>query len=201
MLMYRILIAGIPRSGKTTLARAIQASDPGYTHVPVDRYILPVPKGQTFVSWLRTSASIDWPLLESHLGILQAGRACFTPRADWKRDGVRISDGGDIEKGPGTKIQPPESGLLIEGSHAFSYPGEGRCLRIWIHTPLRELARRFLGTPTEPDDPDAVLKEYLGDNPDVLHKYASRADLAIPGTDPVDLQLHAFNRAVGHSED
>jgi len=55
-----LLIAGIPRAGKTSLTDCIERSDLGLTQVPSDRYILPVPVNSSFLMWVREPVCIDW---------------------------------------------------------------------------------------------------------------------------------------------
>ena len=35
-----ILISGLPRSGKTEFANNLEAENIGYTHIPLDKYII-----------------------------------------------------------------------------------------------------------------------------------------------------------------
>lgn len=121
MLRY-LLISGVPSAGKSTLADRLEHSDAGFTHVPMDHYIRAVPSDTTFRQWVRTPRCVDWALMDAHLEILRSGRVCYSPRPDWSRGGVRISEGGPLRDGPGRRMHPSLVGYAIPGTHAFSAP-------------------------------------------------------------------------------
>jgi chloramphenicol 3-O-phosphotransferase len=54
-----ILVSGLPRAGKSSFAHAAESLQDGYTHVPLDKYILEVPEGLSFLAWV---ASPQWSI-------------------------------------------------------------------------------------------------------------------------------------------
>src|SRR5687768_10442924 len=110
------LIFGLPQAGRTSLADAVEAEISGFTRVPLDRYIRPIPAGATFLEWLADPRCIGWEDLVSHLQVLESGRICYSPRQDWANRGVWVSQGGAIESGPGRRMKPASSGYLLAGN-------------------------------------------------------------------------------------
>ncbi len=99
--MQFILVAGVPRAGKSSFADWVVEHDERFAHIPLDRYILPLgtagPKESAeaaFLAWVREPSCIDWDLLAQHVAILAAGDDCRTPKSDWSKNGVRLSMGG-----------------------------------------------------------------------------------------------------------
>jgi hypothetical protein len=188
------LIAGVPRAGKSSLGDAIEAAGLGYTHVPLDRYVRPIPSPLTFLEWLRTPACIDWPTLAEHLAILESGRHCFTPRPDWKGGwGEWICAGGHIDHGPGRRMEPASVGYVVPGTHAFACPSQdGQAVRIFLETADDVIAERLRGAPVEPREVHHVLLDRLGSNPAVIEAEAGKADYTMSGTQTPKAQLARF---------
>ena len=70
---FYILVSGVSRAGKSYFCDALSEARPQFTHVPLDKYIKPVPPGFSLSEWFFTPACIDWDLLQTHLDILQSG--------------------------------------------------------------------------------------------------------------------------------
>ncbi len=178
-----LLIAGIPRAGKTTLAQNIEKSALNLTHIPLDKYIMPVPEGISFLEWVKTPKCIDWFLLQSHLEILADGKHCFSPKMNWNGKTSRASEGGNIENGLGKKMMPNRTGYLLPGTHSFSFPySEWMSLRIYINTPDEVLASRLEGKKVVSEAAGDVIVKHLGDNSNPLRLLERQADYVINGT-------------------
>ncbi len=178
-----LLIAGIPRAGKTTLAQNIEESALELTHVPLDSYIMPVPEGVSFLEWVKTPKCIDWSLLQNHLEILTNGKHCFSPKMNWHGKTYRVSEGGNIENGLGKKMTPNRTGYLLPGTHSFSFLFSGwASLRIYINTPDETLASRLEGKKVVSEAAGNVIAKHLGDNPNPLRLLERQADYVINGT-------------------
>ena len=113
-----VLVSGIPRAGKSSLCDAIEASGAGFTHVPLDRYVRPVPPLRTFLDWIATPACIAWDHLRSHIALLEAGVPCYSPRPNWE-NGWRtwVSGGGALESGPGRRMNPANIDGILGQAH------------------------------------------------------------------------------------
>jgi uridine kinase len=183
-----ILIAGLPRAGKSSFADAVVSLHTGYTHVPLDKYIREVPEACQFLDWVASPNCIDWLLLERHLHMLQAGHDCYTPAPDWSRRGRRSSDGG-VHAG-GRLMQPASRGYLIPGCHAFRFPvGQERSYRIFIDTPRSVIAERLLGRPVLETEVTAVFNQHLSPNWQEIEAYTDAANLVISGITDRSVQV------------
>jgi len=196
-----LLITGIPSAGKSTLADCVENSNIGLTHVPLDKYIRPVPTGTIFLNWVRDPYCIDWTLLNEHIAILQSGTVCYTPRPDWSIGGVRVSLGGALTVGPGRKMKPSEVGYAIPGTHAFSFSIQpGKALRVYVETADEVIASRLANrSVAEADAPDVIAK-YLGDNPTPLRSLRAEADVIVSGNTPCTEQLAPIRAALVEGE-
>ena len=188
------LISGVPRAGKSSLCDAIMEREPGFTHVPLDRYVRPVPRSATFLEWIATPACIAWDHLLAHIAILESGSPCYSPRPDWEGGwGDWISEGGAIPDGPGRRMEPARLGYLLPGTHAFALPSSaGPAVRIFVETPEAVIAERLSGVPHEGEEATAVVRQWLGDNPALILDQARSAHLIIDGTAPRPLQCSRF---------
>lgn len=174
-----LLIAGIPRAGKTTLAHRLE-SGLGLTHVPLDKYIMPVATGSTFLEWVRTPDCIDWSLLRTHLSLLFEGFPCHAPRMDWTGATRRVSEGGP--NGTGQEMMPSHVGYAIPGTHAIAFPfDEWVSTRVCIRTPDRVLAERFAEREVPSDRVKSTLAGHIGDNDQPLRTLESEADNNVSG--------------------
>jgi hypothetical protein len=193
------LISGVPRAGKSSLADALVASHPGFTHIPLDRYVRPVPRSATFLEWIATPACIAWDHLLAHIAILESGRTCYTPRPDWDGGwGDWISEGGAIADGPGRRMEPARTGYLVPGTHAFAFPASaGPAVRIFVETPEEVIAHRLSGVAHRGDQASAVVREWLGDNPRLILAQAPLAGVIIDGTAPRKDQVAGFVESFG----
>jgi len=185
-----ILISGIPSSGKTSLAKAIQFSELGTTHIPLDKYIMHVPKGRSFLDWVRYPSCIVWVLLYKHLDILRSDRPCFAPQPDWNNSGNRLSSGGMFD-GSGIKMEPCNNGYCIPGTHAFSFnDAHATMLRIYMDTPYEVIASRLEKRTIDSDEEaNRIVEKCLGDNLSVLETDREKADHIISGILPHDEQI------------
>ena len=176
-----ILVSGLPRAGKSSFAHAVESLQCGYTHVPLDKYILEIPNESSFLSWVDSPQCIDWPLLQTHLQCLVNGQACFTPSPDWDNRGQRRSSGGTADGG--RLMQPATCGYLLAGCHAFRFPTcPDRIYRVFIHTPHFVLAERLTGFSVVAAKVNDILKQHFSPNWEKIEAYAQEADLVISGT-------------------
>ena len=178
------LISGVPGAGKSSLSDAIESTRSGFTHIPLDRYIKPIPESLTFLEWVRTPACIAWDQLRDHFRILESGEPCYTPKPDWKGGrGEWISAGGRLDEGPGRRMEPAEIGYLLPGTHSFAFPTEsGSALRVFLEVPDRVVAERLTGEEHDEARSAEIVRERLGTNPDVIRCQAPLADLTMAGT-------------------
>ena len=188
------LISGVPRAGKSSLCDAITERHAGFTHVPLDKYVIPVPESRSFLDWIATPACIAWDHLGAHLAILESGSHCYTPHPDWKGGrGEWRSDGGAIAHGPGRRMEPARVGYLIPGTHAFAFPASaGPALRVFMETPEEVIAQRLAGTRPRGERAREVIRKWLGANPKLILEQAPLADLFIEGTAGRDEQVKRF---------
>jgi uridine kinase len=142
-----VLVAGLPRAGKSTLAERLCALNVGAEHLPLDKYFLPVPTGHSFSSWIQHPAALDWEMLGRHLQALRSGRDCFTPALDWKASGRRLNDGGDVPHPSSKLVRGGARFYVIPGCFAFEAPvgNAARAFKVFVETPLRILAERYSG--------------------------------------------------------
>jgi uridine kinase len=191
------LVSGIPRAGKSSLCDAIEASGTGFTHVPLDRYVRPVPAGQAFLDWIASPDCIDWDRVLAHLAILDAGVPCHSPRPDWE-SGWRswISEGGALTTGPGRRMEPPRGGYLVAGTHAFAFPAAPRAhratMQVFVETPDDVVATRLTSRRVAPHEARAVLHSLLAPNTPMIRRAVHAADLVIDGTAARPVQVRRF---------
>ena len=188
-----LLVSGIPRAGKSSFADVVEQSSLGFSHVPIDKYIMPIPSEESFLNWVREPSCIDWDLLLEHLHILFSGQVCFTPKVDWSQSGQRVSDGGAIEEGPGRKMTPSKYGYVIAGTHAYSLPDiERKRIKAYIDVSDEVIASRLEGRPISFKEAGEIILKHLGDNPEALRPLRSQADLIIDGDMTHGEQLEKF---------
>ena len=185
-----LLIAGIPGAGKSTLGDRVESSDIGFTHIPLDKDIKPVPSGGSFLDWVRGPSCVDWPLLDEHIEILRSGEICYTPSPDWNDGGARVSVGGALTNGAGRKMKPSPSGYVIPGTHSFSFvTGHRKAVRVYVDTPDEVIASRLEGCTVAKAGAPGVIAKHLGDNPTPLRGLRSEADIIVSGMDDHAQQL------------
>jgi hypothetical protein len=184
LLLNLSLVTGIPRSGKSSLCDAIEASHPGFTHVPLDRYVKPVPESMTFLEWIAHPDCIAWDHLQTHLEILTSGHPCYTPRPDWDNGWKSwLSDGGAIADGPGRRMEPATQGYLLPGTHSFAYPmATASIARVFVDTPDTVVAGRLTGLRHDSTNAALTLKTQLAANLDQIRSQQASANLVIDGT-------------------
>ena len=189
-----ILVSGIPRAGKSSLCDAVEASGAGFTHVPLDRYVRPVPPSLTFLEWIATPACIAWEHLRSHIAMLEAGVPCYSPRPNWEQ-GWRewISDGGALETAPGRRMEPAHIGYLVAGTHAFAFAEHDDApMRVFVETGEEVVAERLTGRRVDRLRAGVLIRERLAANIDVILGQACIADWIIDGTADRRTQVHRF---------
>ncbi len=182
------LVTGVPRAGKSSLCDAVEAAGAGFTHVPLDRYVLPVPAGRTFLDWIAGPECIAWDHLSVHIALLEAGVPCYSPRPAWER-GWRewVSAGGALGTAPGRRMAPAAAGYLLAGTHAFACPpglapALRPTLRVFVRTPLTVVAERLTGERLAPMAARRLIRARLAANTARLLHERRRADLMIDGT-------------------
>jgi hypothetical protein len=188
------LVSGVPRAGKSSLCDAVEASGAGFTHVPLDRYVRPVPGAHAFLDWIASPTCIDWDRLLAHLAVLEAGVPCYSPRPDWE-GGWRgwISDGGPLDAGPGRRMAPARVGYLIAGTHAFAFPAGGRAaIRVFVASPDFVVAERLTGERVDPARARAIVRARLAPNTAAIRRGARNADLVVDGTAERPAQVRRF---------
>ena len=196
---FYILVSGVSRAGKSYFCDALSEARPQFTHVPLDKYIKPVPPGFSLSEWFFTPACIDWDLLQTHLDILQSGSACYTPQGDWNDRGRRLSAGGPAGTGQGRLMRPAETAYLLPGNHAFYLPvRRAETFRVFVDTPEAEVARRMLGAGADGRAlAEKIDKDLARKRPAALYRRAL-ADFVLNGTLPpaeqADRFLTAFRR-------
>lgn len=194
------LVSGIPRAGKSSFCDAVEASGRGFTHVPLDRYVRPVPAGETLLAWIASPACVAWDVLRAHLAILASGVSCYSPRPDWE-GGWRgwVSEGGAVDTGPGRRMEPARVGYLIAGTHAFALPAaDHAAMRVFVAAPAAVVAERLTGARVDSAQAHAVIRDRLAPNTGALRRGARTADLVIDGTAERAAQLRRFSDA--HAE-
>jgi hypothetical protein len=200
-----VLVTGVPRAGKSSLCDAIEAAGAGFTHVPLDRYVLPVPPGWAFLAWIATPACIAWDLLSAHLALLASGTLCYSPRPAWERDWREWQcAGGALVHGPGRRMAPAELGYLVAGTHAFHCPPAPRTLRVFVRTPLEVVAERLTGVRVARRAARGLVRARLAPNTAAVLRERRRADLIVDGTADRPSQVRQFldaHAARGHARD
>jgi uridine kinase len=186
-----ILVSGLPRAGKSSFAHAAESLQDGYTHVPLDKYILDVPEGLSFLAWVASPQCVDWPLLQTHLQCLADSQPCFTPAPDWNNRGKRKSAGGS-ETG-GRLMKPAARGYLLPGCYAFHFPmSHDSIYRVFISTPRSVLAERLTGRPVEEAEAASILNQHLSPNWEKIEAYSQEADLVISGIEAPQAQVQVL---------
>jgi uridine kinase len=194
-----ILVSGLPRAGKSSFASAVESLHAGYTHVPLDKYIMEVPEGSSFLAWVATPQCIDWPLLRTHLHRLVGGQACFTPAPDWNNRGKRISAGGS--QAGGRLMNPAADGYLLPGCYAFHFPvGHKSIYRVFMSTPRSILAERLAGRPVGEAEVTSILDQHLSPNWEEIEGYSHEADLVISGIEAPHAQVQVLLDALSGRE-
>ncbi|MBW3569976.1 MAG: hypothetical protein KY467_02605 [Gemmatimonadetes bacterium] len=188
-----VLVSGIPRAGKSSFCDAIEAAREGFTHVPLDRYVRPVPAATHFLNWIASPNCIAWDHLRSHLAILESGEPCYSPRPAWE-GGWRswISAGGAIADGPGRRMEPACRAYLVAGTHAFAFAAMPRPMRVFVHTPGEVIAERLTGTRVDPATAERVISRGLAPNTAAVRQDVHAADLVIDGTAHRSTQVREF---------
>ena len=187
------LVTGIPRAGKSSLCDAIEAAGAGFTHVPLDRYVLPVPAGRTFLDWIATPGCIAWDLLLAHLALLASGAVCYSPRPAWEQEWREwLCGGGALADGPGRRMEPATTGYLLAGTHAFHCPAKPRTLRVLVRTPLDVVAERLTGHRVGRRAARALVRARLAPNTAAILREGRRADLIVDGTADRPSQVRQF---------
>lgn len=177
-----VLVAGLPRAGKSTLAEALCAAVPDAAHLPLDKYIAEVPAGVRFLDWVQRADAIDWHTLGAHLEILRAGRDCYTPALDWRGGGKRLCEGGaGAWHARARLVRGGASVYVVPGCFAFEMPPQlGVGPRIFVDTPAAVIATRMLGRTIEPPDAERALEDSV---PGVtaLYRYRAAAEIVVDG--------------------
>ena len=184
-----VLVAGLPRAGKTTFARHLCAALPQAAHLPLDKYFFDVPAAATFLEWVQRPEAIDWATLAEHLERLKRGYDCYTPCIDWEGSGQRISKGGDVAHPRSVLVRGGARYYVIPGCFAFALPLDGvpRC-RVFVQTPFAAVAARWRGQPVAAAEVETTLTA-CSPGYDALLRFASDADVVIDGTGPADEQV------------
>jgi uridine kinase len=194
-----ILVSGLPQAGKSSFANAVESLHGDYTHVPLDKYIMEVPEGSSFLAWVASPQCIDWPLLQTHLQRLADGQACFTPAPDWDNRGKRISAGGS--QAGGRLMKPAARGYLLPGCYAFHFPVSHKSIyRVFISTPRSTLAERLTGRSVGEAEVTSILDQHLSRNWEEIEAYSHEADLVISGIQAPQAQVQVLLDALSGSE-
>lgn len=173
-----ILVAGLSRAGKSTLADQL-ATYHDVSHLPLDRYFLPTPDGVRFLDFVQSPDAIDWSLLQEHLAILCDGKPCYSPVIDPWVTGLRLSAGG-TEAHPKAMLMQPASTIVLPGCLAFHFAAPG-ALRVFVDTPLAVIAARLEGRPVAAGDVEATLIAHLTDNYHAILAEKRKADVVADG--------------------
>lgn len=179
--MLLILVSGLPRAGKTTLADALASE--GYTHVPLDRYFAPSPASTSFLEWVSTPKCIDWPLVNEHLDTLEAGQWLDAPDdrggLSWGVGGLQVMPPGS---GPRRRMRPSGLGYVVPGCYAFSLSRvRARQVRVFVEVPRAVIAERALSGPVASADVEATLDRHLSANWREIEGFARHADVVVSG--------------------
>lgn len=188
------MVTGIPRAGKSSLCDAIESSSLGFTHIPLDRYVLPVPSSTTFLEWIASPSCIAWDTLRKHVGILEAGMPCYSPRPDWDNGWTQwLCEGGPIAYGRGRRMEPARVGYVIPGTHAFALADTIDAARMFVETPDVIVTERLLRVRVDPGRATAILNERLAPNLASIRSQRARANLIIDGTANRSNQVARFS--------
>ena len=176
--MQLLLISGLSNAGKTSFADFLEDQGVG-THIPLDKYFLPVPEAASFLDWVQSPGSIDWELLQAHIDRLSGGDECFSPAFDGWGSGTRLCEGGDQSHEANRLMTPSEVGI-IPGCLSFEYPGPSEVLmKVFVSTELDTLADRLGYKKDEPVD--EFLNRRLTSHYLEIAKYEGVADLSVSG--------------------
>jgi hypothetical protein len=188
-----VLVTGIPRAGKSSLCDAIESSSLGFTHIPLDRYVMPVPSSTTFLEWIASPSCIAWDTLRKHIGLLEAGMWCYSPRPDWDNGWTQwLCEGGRIADGRGRRMEPARVGYVIPGTHAFAFPDAIDAARVFVETPDVVVAERLMRSRVDPDRATAILNERLAPNLESIRSQRACAQLVINGAANPSIQVARF---------
>ncbi len=162
--------------------------------MPLDRYVLPVPAGQTFLAWIATPVCIAWDQLITHLALLASGVPCYSPRPAWERDWREwVCAGGALAGGAGRRMEPAAAGYLLAGTHAFACPPQTLpTLRVFVRTPLVVVAERITGRRADRRAARALVRARLSPNTAALLRERRWADVIIDGTADRPAQVRRF---------
>jgi uridine kinase len=185
---FLVAIAGPSGSGKSDLVKRLAESLPEpASYLCLDSYYLPLPRmsleernGRNFDD----PNALDWPLIESHLSDLAAGRAVEEPFYRFDQH----------TRAPGTRHVMPASVILVEGIFAIVRDSiRSRFqLTVYVDTPddvcfTRRLVRdvRERGRTVK-----AVETQYQSSVRPMAEKYVwpgrKIADVVVSGIDPVE---------------
>lgn len=184
--MRILLVSGLPRAGKTTLALKYARHNRRCSHLPLDKYIRPIPEAMDFLAWVALPECIDWGLLDEHLRLLASGQPCHPPSPDWSRRGARRDAGGKTGH-----CQPvvPAAGCIIPGCHTFSFATSGHATsRIFVKTGRDVIAQRLMEGACA-GAAEEVLNARLSANWRDIESWERHADLVISGTSDRAAQL------------
>ena len=172
-------MSGLPGAGKKTFAQAIEARDIGYSCLPLERYLMPVPAHTTFMGWVSDFECIDSRRLQLQLGELFAGQAVTTA------PGVELAEPARVADCPGVFVTPAALGFIIPGTHAFSVRHDGvETVKVYVEVSDEALASR--------ERSRRGLRQTLGPYVDKLESLRQDADLVIRGDGMVEVQVDAF---------
>lgn len=178
--MKLVLVCGLSHSGKSTLADFFEETAFA-THVPLDKYFLPVPKNTTFLSWAQLPESIDWALLSHHIDRLSQGIPCYTPAYDAWDTGTRLSEGGD-DHHPMSRLMNPGNRCAIAGCLSFEYQGDYQiAARIFVETKIEIIASRICGKKIARQEATKVLEENLTVNYESILGYKEVSNFVFSG--------------------
>ena len=176
--MQLLLLSGLSNAGKSSFADFLEAQGLG-THVPLDKYFLPVPESVTFLEWVQSPASIDWGLLQAHIHRLSEGNECYSPAFDGWASGQRLCEGGDL-KHKESRLMKPNGLGIVAGCLSFEYPGSSNVLmKVFVQTEFKTIANRlgFAGKGSVGE----FLTQRLSSNYLRIAKYEDTADLSVSG--------------------
>jgi uridine kinase len=193
--MNLIAIAGCSGSGKTVLARALEARLGDCAVLQLDAYYHP--QSDRSLEERATQNydhpdSIDWLLLESHLTALLQGKQIAAPRYLF-----------DLHtRAPEPVVVEPAPVILVEGILAL-HRSEIRALaslRIFVETAERECYdRRILRDTAERGrTPESVIQQYCDFVQPMAAEYVlpskQHADIVVGGQQPVEVAVDAILR-------
>ena len=194
---HLVLIAGLSNAGKSSFANLLEERR-SITHVPLDKYFLPVPTGELFLHWVQKPESIDWELLDRHLRVLRSGRDCYSPAYDPWGTGQRLSAG---ENDPHPRSRPMRTspiGYAVPGCLAFEYANEAfTTIRIFLDVPLQTIASRHAGRAVASAEIDQFLISNLTPSYKAILNYKECADSVLRGDASEEEQLRCWEAVAG----